>query len=306
MNIRQMEIFVNVVKYKNFSNAAKKMYLSQPAISSSIDLLEKELGKKLLIQQGRTMKLTTSGEVFYDGALSILGLTEQTVQKVKDCTSLSGTIRIASSYIPGAFYIPEIIGKFRGLYPNVIFDFSIISSKDVVKEVLNSQFDLGITGTLVNNKQVNQYCVLRDKICIAAPPIKPFLDLPKVLNAEHLRSIPLVVNALNTPTQTLAEMIFLEKGIDLSELNVVCETNDSKVAAEAVLFNTGATVASSFFIERYPSLLLFEIEGIDICRNFYATYPNNNVLTPRLLEFLNHLPPIEPKSSNIMGELKMI
>lgn len=66
MNPLQIEYFIQVANYKNFTLAASEMHVSQPAVSKQITALEEELGVSLFSRTGRNIALTPSGELFYN------------------------------------------------------------------------------------------------------------------------------------------------------------------------------------------------------------------------------------------------
>ncbi len=73
LRIRQLECFVILAEVKNFSEAAKLLYLSQPALSAQIKLLEEQLGRQLFLRSGRTgVSLTEEGTLLLSTSREIL------------------------------------------------------------------------------------------------------------------------------------------------------------------------------------------------------------------------------------------
>ena len=72
MDFKQLQSFVAVAKYKSFSTAAEKLFISQPTISTHIRLLEEELESRLIIRSPKYLELTPRGLEFYECATSIL------------------------------------------------------------------------------------------------------------------------------------------------------------------------------------------------------------------------------------------
>ena len=68
MDIRQLEAYVYTVKYRSFSLAAQKLYLSQPTVSAHICNLEKELHTQLLKRTTKTLSVTPAGQTLYNNA----------------------------------------------------------------------------------------------------------------------------------------------------------------------------------------------------------------------------------------------
>lgn len=71
MTFRQIEYFMTIAECKNFSVAAKKLYVSQPAISQQLSMMEQELGYSLFARSNRRVDLTKAGEIFYDACLQM-------------------------------------------------------------------------------------------------------------------------------------------------------------------------------------------------------------------------------------------
>lgn len=72
MDFKQIEAFVNVIKYKSFSKAAEATFLTQPTISTHISSLEKELGVTLIDRMGKESRPTKQGRAFYNYAINLL------------------------------------------------------------------------------------------------------------------------------------------------------------------------------------------------------------------------------------------
>ncbi|MGI1708870.1 LysR family transcriptional regulator [Streptococcus uberis] len=72
MEIRQLNYFITVAETKNYSHAAKSLFVTQPTLSQSIKKLEQELNTALFIQNGRQLQLTEAGEILYQRGKTLL------------------------------------------------------------------------------------------------------------------------------------------------------------------------------------------------------------------------------------------
>ena len=77
MEFKQIESFVAVAQKKSFSNAANTLFMSQPAVSSNIQKLERELGIKLIDRKTKNITLTEGGNIFYRYAVEMINLCAQ-------------------------------------------------------------------------------------------------------------------------------------------------------------------------------------------------------------------------------------
>ncbi|MDR1194259.1 MAG: LysR family transcriptional regulator [Peptococcaceae bacterium] len=289
MNTRQIDIFVNVVRYGNFSNAAKKLYLSQPAVSSSVDALEKELGVKLFLRQSKKVVLTEKGEDFYKDSLNILNLTEKTMKNMAEDKGLNGVIRVAANYYAGIYYIPQHLVDFRRAHPNVYFDLYIGGSDKIVRQVLDGRFDIGIIGKPIDQSSLRQKRVLSDKLvftCLNAPPLA---GLPRVMSQNELFDVPFITRTLDEEQITIFESALYDVGRSLLELNVVAEMNSNEAVLAAVYAGLGMAVLPHTCVGKYPDLREIEVEGFNMCRNHYAITPSDEYSSLRVCQFYDFL-----------------
>lgn len=122
MDFKQIEAFVNVIKYKSFSRAAEASFLTQPTISVHINALEKELNLQLIDRTRKEALLTSEGRVFYNYAVSMLNMRSQAILAVQNFSlNMNGTVEIQTSSIPGEYIVPELISEFKKEYPEVRF-----------------------------------------------------------------------------------------------------------------------------------------------------------------------------------------
>ena len=114
MDFKQIEAFVNVVRYKSFSKAADATFFTQPTISTHIRNLEKELGVKLLDRKSRVVEMTPQGSKFYKYAVEMINARAQAFDALNDINgSIGGILEIQTSSIPSVTFLPELLSGFR-------------------------------------------------------------------------------------------------------------------------------------------------------------------------------------------------
>src|SRR5512137_460542 len=97
MELRQLRYFVAVAEEGNISRAAKKIFLTQPALSRQIRALEEEIGHCLLERQAHSIRLTPVGEALLREAHDLLQHAEQMVERVR---SAGRGVRLRVGYAP--------------------------------------------------------------------------------------------------------------------------------------------------------------------------------------------------------------
>ena len=120
MDFKQIEAFVNVVRYKSFSKAADATFFTQPTISTHIRNLEKELGVKLLDRKSRVVEMTPQGSKFYKYAVEMINARAQAFDALNDNSeNVGGILEIQTSSIPAVTFLPDLLSGFRTPHPRI-------------------------------------------------------------------------------------------------------------------------------------------------------------------------------------------
>jgi DNA-binding transcriptional LysR family regulator len=131
MDLRRLEVFVKVAELGSFSRAADALFLTQPTVSEHVRALEDALGMQLLDRLGRTTTPTRAGALLLGYAGRLLTLAREASQAIEQFQRrMSGELGIGGSTIPGEYVLPELIGAFRGKYPDVRVSLMIGSSRE--------------------------------------------------------------------------------------------------------------------------------------------------------------------------------
>ncbi len=144
-DIRQLRYFLEVADARGFSRAAKRLGVSQPAVSQQIREMENALGAKLLQRQGRRILLTPAGRLFHERAHEILRQVDQTVQEISsEPRQLHGTLRLGVIPYLDVALMPKLLGRFAEAYPAIDLSVLEISSTDIETLLEEGRLDLGL------------------------------------------------------------------------------------------------------------------------------------------------------------------
>ena len=294
MEFKQLEAFVNVVKYKSFSKAAEATYLTQPTISTHISSLEKELGVKLVDRNGKESRPTKYGRAFYNYAINIINTRDRAVIAMTDqANEIAGAVDIKTSGIPGQFIVPEIIASFHQKYPKVTFNVEQSDSGKVWDDIQENLGDIGFTGYYANN---NLKCclLLSDHPVIITPRDEKFLALKKEkdkLSLDDLKGEEFIWREEGSATRKTFEDWFREHGH--YELKSVATVNSIEAIKECVRNGMGISVMSKTAVrgeqECDGNLLVFELEDMTMEREFYMIYNRNTTLSPAAQKFREYV-----------------
>ena len=144
MELRHLRYFVAVAEELNFTHAATRLRVAQPALSSQIKDLESELETQLF-ERGRTgVQLTRAGKVFYQRARNILAQATEAAHEARTAAGLI-TGRLVLGFQSGLHlnYLSPVIEAFRRAHPKVEFDFVSAMSSQQLKALREGRLDIG-------------------------------------------------------------------------------------------------------------------------------------------------------------------
>ncbi|HEY3425860.1 MAG TPA: LysR family transcriptional regulator [Negativicutes bacterium] len=178
MDIRHLRSFVAVAQYLNFTEAAKRIYIGQPALSRQINDLEKQIGVELFIRTSRSVRLTTAGATLLKEANALIAKVDEVVEKTRQAYSGAvGGLKIGCFGVEGSIF-PQMIKDFRTLYPHISIDIQILTSKEINDGLEQEELDVGFTGFWGNNPQSSFMLriVDRTKLCFVLLRDHPYAN----------------------------------------------------------------------------------------------------------------------------------
>lgn len=281
MNLKQLEAFVCVAEMRNFSQAAKKLYLTQPTVSSHIHALEKELGARLFIRTTKDVELSPAGELLYDNARKMLQLEKNILRDFsrKDAPGIQ-KITVGASTVPGQYILPQILSLFARTYPGNQLELMEADSMGVVRMVLEGKVEIGFTGTILEDPTCVFEPFYYDKLVVITPNQEAYRQYEKTgFPMERFLSEKWIVREEGSGTRREAERYLKEKGLDIRQMNVVATISNQETIKKSVSTGMGTAIISSAAVDDYVNqglLLKFPLAEGDIYRKLYMVWSKSN------------------------------
>lgn len=293
MELRQLTMFLTISNCGTFSEAAKRLFLSQPTLSVQIAALEKELGVKLFERQGKNLALTPAGQILTRYASDMLGLRDRALQEIAHYkNTIAGTIRLFSSTVPADYILPPLISRFLQLHPEVYIELLRSDSSAVWDKVLAYEADFGIVGTYQNLGSIECTPFYDDEIVIITPATDKYVRWPPVIDLSILLEQPLVLREVGSGTQETFEDALAKQGFSSDKLKVRTRLESMEAVKTAVLSGLGLSVTSRLAVKAElatGTLLAFSVHGLNLKRKFYLIKQKKKVLSPAADAFFHFI-----------------
>lgn len=258
MEFRQIEFFLEVVKRKSFTKAAEALYVAQPAISKSIQKLEKDLGVFLFTRTDKPVRLTPEGERFLQYATVIMDQVTLAKLEMNELIGLEkGEVTIGLPSMAGSYYFPKIIVDFKKQYPNLQISLFEAGTKNIQAAIEEGSIDLGV---IVQDHQKNDKLqtlpFLKEEMVVCVPSHHPFARLQSI-SYEQLASEPLVLFK-----EGYFQRDIIEKASQISGTtpNVTFETNQISLTKSLTRRGLGITLFLKMVISEDPDLIPISLD----------------------------------------------
>lgn len=293
MEFKQLEAFVAVVNYGSFSEAARKLYLTQPTISAHIRSLEEELHARLIIRTTKKLTITTKGYQLYDSAFRILDIRNNLLENFTG--SRKQIIDLAASTIPSSYLLPELLAGFGRMYPDVYFHSWQTDSSGAINRVLDGTVDLALTGQNTGDDSCVFIPFCQDNMVIATPVNDHYLNLKQkeqsVVFQDFIKD-PVIIREKGSGTKKEMDIFLENAGIEPSSLNVVARMNDLESIKKSIVNGLGFSILSARSVvdlQKTKQILLFPLEESAHKRSFYIVYSKNRILKSHVRQFIHYV-----------------
>lgn len=173
-DIRHLRHFIAVVDTLNFSQAAGKLNIAQPALSRSIKQLEDLLGFQLLIRTSRHVRVTDQGRLFLDGAIKALELLEETGKKARMVDQGKvGHLRISYTNFAIIGRLPSILNAFRIAYPKITIELVHEFSSKQIANIKEKKTDFGFITGPIDEDEIKSVTVQQDRLVAMVSRLHP-------------------------------------------------------------------------------------------------------------------------------------
>ena len=270
--LQQLRILKAVALKKNFTRAAALLYISQPALSKQIKILETNLDIVLVTRERNNITLTEAGKILVQYSERILALCEESCRALIDLKNGErGNLIIGTSQTIGTYLMPKVIALFAQNYPQISLKVHVNSTRVIVNSILTREVDIAIVGgeiacELKKNLIVKPF--VQDELSLIVPISHPFAR-QGTIKKEDLYSISFITLNSNSTIKQFIDKILLQNHIDPKQLKILLQLNSIEAIKTAVSVGLGAAFVSSSAIEKEIHLgivKLTKIKNIKITR----------------------------------------
>jgi len=248
---REMKYILQVAEELSFSQAAKKLYVSQPSLSQCIKKVEMEIGVELFDRRTSPLTLTFAGSLYVKKAKQIQTIQQDLLSQIEDLSDLKrGHLKIGTSYSRTAYLLTRILPEFRTRFPGI--DISLVegTTTELQEYAVSGMTDLSFVYLPLKNEELIYEHIVDEEILLALPANHPISQkfssqeqtspFPKVSFAAFANE-PFIVMK-NKRKMREAFLTLCEK--TKTHPNVILQSNSLVSAQSLVAVGVGATLVT--------------------------------------------------------------
>lgn len=281
MTIRDLEIFIEVVRAKNMSNAAKNLKISQPTVSHAISQIENEYNVKLFDRVSKKLYITDVGLRLYDFALNILEQFEDTVIFLQS-SSTAHNINLGVSSNFSSQFLLEIIDDYEKKKEDVSLRVYVDSREKIIEKLNSGIINLAIIDGDAGIEDNSAESFFEDEIFIISSKDSDIKD-KEVLDAEDLINKKFVLGDLDDNSKKMLLNFLRERGIPI-DLKFICQNKDMVLN---IVKNSDALSIGTSSSFKDEDVLKHRLEDLSIKRTYYLVYHNDAFLKKDMKNFVN-------------------
>lgn len=278
MNLLHLKYFQVVAKTGHMTKAARQLNIAQPALSRSINSLEKELGVQLFNRVGRFIELNQNGKFFLGKVNEVLETLDNTKKEILDLNNIT-TNEIKLLIQSGSTTIPSLILSYKDLHPNV--NFRLI--QHYPPDLDQVDYDFCISSTTENPHQDNATVLLEEQILLGVNLKNP-LSKHNSIDLKYAKNENFINFVENMPFRHISEKIYNSEKFTP---NVIFETDVPSIVIRLIREGAGVSFIPGITWSEFkdPQIKLLKINNSNCKRYLTLSCKNHVFLNNNLKNF---------------------
>lgn len=288
MNLNYLEYFRVLAQSEHYTHAANILNISQPSLSHAIASLEKELNIFLFEKQGRNIKLTKYGKLFYEYIERGLHEIDLGTKRMHDIASQqNGWIDLAFIYTLGSHYVPHLLQSFLAIEQNKNIRFSLKqgNTTEIIQGLKDEKYDVAFCSYMENQPDINFLPIAQEELVVIVSKQHPFAKFDEI-DLCQIADEKIVYYDTQSGIRPLIDSLF--KQVDITP-NIVCEVEEDSAVVGLVDVNYGIAVVPNIDIINSFSLKKLKIINPPHERYIYLATVKNRYLTPAVHTLCNYI-----------------
>jgi len=293
-----LQTFLVVAEAGQISEAARRLHLSQPAVTGQIRRLEADLDTTLFIRSAQGVSLTPRGAHLRERLQDVFAELEQILRELDQTREVTGIVTLVASTTLARYFVPRIFIRFHHYHPAAALHLIVGNTEEVLEHLRQQRVGLGLVEGHQRSPGVRLEQFMPDEIVpvcaarISDPKLRRAIEGMK--SVRDLEALPLLWRESGAGTRTVVESVLKEGGVNPKKLDQRFELGSSEAIKSLVIAGLGVGFFSCWEIQQEIAMGLvrqIKIPGLRIQRMFSWALPSGELggLAGQFYQFANSI-----------------
>jgi DNA-binding transcriptional LysR family regulator len=242
INLNQLRVFFEAARSGSFTSAARKLCITQPAVTAQIKTFEDQCNLKLFKKKGRSLYLSDEGSTLYEYTRKIFEYEREVEDVIEEMKKLKrGILRLGTSKAYARYFMPFLISSFHEAFPHIKVHLDEGSSLDIIHSLLELKNEVAVIAKVEEDPNITFLPFKQDQLMLILAPSHS-LAKKKSVSVEELVNEPMIMKEIGSGTRKQVNELFSRKGLTP---NVLMETSNTEFIKQLVQRGEGI----SFLVE---------------------------------------------------------
>jgi DNA-binding transcriptional LysR family regulator len=288
IDLTELETFVAVVELGSFSQAAKRLHVSQPSVTARVQRLEERLRTPLLRRTTRTVEPTKDGVRLYEKSTQALRDLKVLVTEFLATADRGGhRVVVAATPMIAATTLPRLIHAYRQRYPDVLVKLLDLQYRDVVDQVRSGVADLAVIAFDGDSAKLGFQMLADEALLLVVPAKHPLARLDEV-TLDQLVQFPLMILDRYTNLRSKIEEECRQRGLRIKSM-----TEATQLSTLLGMIDAGNGVTflpkSMAQVNAKHSRATLQVTDLQLTRQYGIVIPNKGELSSAAQSFVRYL-----------------
>jgi LysR family transcriptional regulator, low CO2-responsive transcriptional regulator len=277
--LRQLRVFESAARHLSLTRAAEELFLTPPAVSIQIRLLEGHAHAQLFERAGRGLKLTQAGEEVLAHAREILGHILAAEEAIEGLAALEQGLLDVAVINAGDYFFPWLLSAFRERHPRIRVRISVGNRDELLERLAAHGVDLAVMShPPADTRFLAESFAPHPHVIVASPHHR--LAGKRAVPLSRIAAEPLITREPGSATRLAMEQAFHEADV-VPHLEMEIASNETIKQAVAAGFGVGFLSAHAVQQElALGSLAVVAVKGFPVMRQWYVVHLRDRRLPP--------------------------
>lgn len=284
MTIKHIKIFIAVCDTGSMTAASKQLFIAQPAVSFAIAEMENYYGQKLFERISNRLYITEAGKQFLQYSKQISALFDEMENEIKNWDSI-GSLRVGSNITIGTNLLPDLVNRFKVLYPNSGIQAVVDHTGTLEKLLLDNKLDLALIEGSPSSHLLISKKFAYNQISFICSPLHPWAN--RQIELADLNHCSFLMREKESSERQFLDEFFRREKI---QIQVSWQSSSQQSILNAVSQNLGVAALSGYACNsaiQAKNVAPFFVKNVKLERELHIVYHQNKFLTNLMQDFLD-------------------